>query len=600
MGYIQAQEEITADIKERADIVQIIGECVELKRSGVRFLGLCPFHGEKTPSFSVHSGQQFFYCFGCGESGDVFSFMMKYYNLDFPGAIKELARRYQVELPEKPLSRDEQKKREARKLMYAVSEKAAHLYTQYLQHPKFGKQAREYLNRRAIPLPIQKKFGVGYAPSVESAGWEFLKKQLNDREIRAAEAVGLLVKKDTGGWYDRFRDRIVFPIYDVSGKVCGFGGRIVGEGQPKYLNSPESPIFSKSKSLLGLFQQQESIRQKRQVVLVEGNFDMISLVVHGCENVAAPLGTALTRTQVRLLHRFAEEAILLFDGDEAGLKAAVRCVPHFFAEQVRGKVAVLPTGHDPDTFVREQGVGALQKLLDQAEGLPEFVLAQLVKEHGLSLDGKSRIVEELRPLVKAASSALQRSLVIAHFSEQLGIPVEQLTASLSDEIHVTSPVKSIQPKTNEQVTPLTAAQKKLVSFMLMNPTELKKLEEAGIRELLAGGIGEILFLQMKLMVKDGQEVEPEELLSLLPGGAERTLVADLLLSASSFNSSGIEGNDDREDLVELLGYLKKEKLQGRSKQVSQRLVAAQEKGDFEQVEQLLREKLEVERELREG
>ncbi len=598
MGNFETREEITAQIKERADIVKIIGECVELKKSGVRFLGLCPFHGEKTSSFSVHSGQQFFYCFGCGESGDVFTFMMKYYNLDFPGAVKELARRYQIELPEKPLTRKERERKELQKLMYRVNEKAARIFSQYLQQADHAMAAREYMSRRAIPISAQKNFSVGYAPSVESAGWGFLKNQFKGREIAAAEAAGLLVKKDAGGWYDRFRDRIMFPIFDGAGRICGFGGRIVGEGQPKYMNSPESEIFSKSNTLLGLFQQKEHIRRKDKVVLVEGNFDMISLVVHGCENVVAPLGTALTRSQVRLMHRFADEAVLLFDGDEAGVKAAVRSVPHFFAEQVRGKVALLPSGHDPDSFVREHGIGALQKLLDQAETLPEFVLEQLVEEHGLSLDGKSRIVEALRPLVKAASSSLQRSVAIAHFSEKLGIPVEQLAASFSGEIKVVEPVKPVGPRGDEAVQLLTAAQKRLVGFMLMNPKELTKLEKAGIREVLAGGMGEILFLQMALMVKDGREVQPEEVLSHLPGGAERTLVSDILLSASTFNLSGSEVVDGEEELSELLDWLKKERLQNRSGRLTQEIVKAQEKGDFIQVEQLLREKQEVERELR--
>ncbi len=598
MGNFETREEITADIKERADIVKIIGECVELKRSGVRLLGLCPFHGEKTPSFSVHSGQQFFYCFGCGESGDVFSFMMKYYNLDFPGAVKELARRYQVELPAKPLSEKEQKESKLRKLMFQVNEKAAKLYSHALHSAESGAMAKAYLDKRAIPRNIQKKYNVGYAPSVDDVGWDYLKKQLTSKEVEAAEAVGLLVKKSGGRFYDRFRDRIMFPIYDVNGRVSGFGGRIVGEGQPKYLNSPESRVFSKGKSLLGLFQQKDLIRQKGQVILVEGNFDMISLVVHGCENVVAPLGTALTQAQVKMLRRFADEAILFFDGDEAGVNAAVRCVPHFFAEQLRGRVALLPPGHDPDTFVQEQGGVELQKLFDRAESLPEFVLGQLVKKYGMTLDGKSRIVEELRPLVKAASSSLQRSVVIAHFSEQLGVPAEQLTVSLSNEIRINSPAKIVPKVKGEQVTPLTSVQKKLVSLMLMNPNEVMKLEEAGIREVLVGGTGEIIFLQMKRMLKEDGEVQPEELLTYLPEGAERMVVAELLLAASSVEFNNVEGDGAGNELLDVLDWLKREKLQERSRKLTQDIIVAQDKGDFSQVEQLLREKQVVERELR--
>ncbi len=598
MGYFEKREDVTAQIKESADIVKIIAECVELKKSGVRFLGLCPFHGEKTPSFSVHAGQQFYHCFGCGESGDVFSFMMKYYNLDFPGAVKELARRYQIVIPEKPLTKREREKKELQKLMYKVNEKASRIFCDCLHLEKFAKSARGYMGKRAIPASFQKNFGVGYAPSVESAGWSFLKDQLQGREIEAAEAAGLLVKKESGGWYDRFRDRIMFPIQDISGRVCGFGGRIVGDGQPKYMNSPESIIFHKSSTLLGLYQQKEQIRRKNQVILVEGNFDMISLVVNGCDNVVAPLGTALTRTQVRLLHRFAEEIVLLFDGDEAGIKAAVRSVPHFFAEQVKGKVALLPKGHDPDTFIRDNGFEELQKVVSQAEALPEFVLHQLVEEHGLNLDGKSRIVEALRPLIKAAASSLQRSVAISHFSEKLGIPAEQLTASFNQEVQKVTPVKAKRMVKEDKIQPLTPAQKRLVCFMLMNPKELKKLEDAGIREVLTGGIGEILFLQMVHMEKGGNEIEPEELLNHLPEGAERNLVSEILLDASSFNIDGMEMDDGDAELLELLHWLEKEKLQKLSSSLTEKIVQAQEAGDYATIEQLLKEKQEIERELR--
>ncbi|MCP3932457.1 MAG: DNA primase, partial [Bacteroidetes bacterium] len=192
MEYTETREEITAKVKDQSDIVQIVGECVELKKSGIRYLGLCPFHGEKTPSFSVHSGQQFFYCFGCGESGDVFSFMMKYYNLDFPNAVKELARRYQIELPERTVSPGEQKQKQLRQLLFEVNKKAARAFSDFLIHSHKSGQARAYLEKRGIPKSIQAKYGLGYAPSVETEGWDFLQKKLSVKEIEAAEIAGLL------------------------------------------------------------------------------------------------------------------------------------------------------------------------------------------------------------------------------------------------------------------------------------------------------------------------------------------------------------------------------------------------------------------------
>ena len=332
----ESRDNITARIKEEADIVQVISECIELKRSGTRYLGLCPFHGEKTPSFSVHSSQQFFHCFGCGESGDVFSFMMKYHNLDFPEALKALAQKYHIELPERRRSKEEELRARKRELLFAVNEKAATLFVQYLRDAAGAEVARAYLRKRGVTEDILSRFRIGYAPAVEVEGWNFLGGNFADAQLKAAIEAGLLVEKENGGTYDRFRDRIVFPISDISGRVCGFGGRIVGEGQPKYLNSPESSVFNKSRLLLGLYQQKEAIRQKNEVVLVEGNFDLISLVAGGCTNVVAPLGTALTREQLRLLKKFAQRAIMLFDGDAAGTKAAARAVPFFLAEQIAG------------------------------------------------------------------------------------------------------------------------------------------------------------------------------------------------------------------------------------------------------------------------
>jgi len=473
MGFIDTRQDIIASIKEQTDITRIIGEHVELKRSGVRYLGLCPFHGEKTPSFSVNGAQQFYYCFGCGESGDVFSFLMKYHNLDFQSALQQLADRLNIELPQKKVTEQEKKLEVMRDRMYVVTAKAANIYRNFLEKDNAAEAARQYLSRRGIPKEVQAKFEIGYAPSKEVTGWDYLARQFSAEEAEIAEKVGLLVKRDRGGRYDRFRDRVLFPIYNTRGKICGFGGRIVGEGQPKYMNSPESNIFNKSRTLLGLYQQSEEIRRSRNVVVVEGNFDMISLVVHGCKNVVAPLGTALTTSQIRLLTKYADRAVLLFDGDEAGKKAAFRAAPHFLAEQLPARVALLPAGHDPDTFIRERGLHELESLLEEAKELPEFVVDELILEHGLTLEGKSVIAEQIKPLVAAAPSDLQRSVVIAHFAEKLGIEAVQLesimqTAAATSVKQASS--ASLHRPEGKNASKLSAAQKRLVEFMIMNPS----------------------------------------------------------------------------------------------------------------------------------
>jgi DNA primase len=594
----ESREGITSRVKEQADIVQVIGECVELKQSGVRFLGLCPFHGEKTPSFSVHAGQQFFHCFGCGESGDVFSFMMKYHNLDFPGALKELAGRYNIELPERRRSKEEIALGKKRDLLFGVNKKCAQIYSQYLQNAKGAEVARRYLQERGVSSEISNTFSLGYAPAVETEGWNYLSGKFNREEVAVAVEAGLLAQKTNGGTYDRFRDRIVFPLFDISGRICGFGGRIVGDGQPKYLNSPESIVFNKSKILLGLYQIKDSIRQKKRAILVEGNFDLISLVANGCDNVVAPLGTALTREQLRLLKRFTTEITLLFDGDKAGEKAAVRAVPYFLAEQMVGHIALLPSGHDPDTYIREHGLEQLNGLLDRAESLPEFALGSLIREHGLTLDGKSKIVEALIPLVKAAVSPLQRSMFISHFAKELGLPADHFQ-SLSERPSPLSQTKrAIQEKKRKDVrsAPLSIAQKQLVEFMVLHPCHFSHLEKNGLRECLTGGIGEVLFLQLKEMVESNTDFEPEELLTRLPEGVERKFVSDLLLRAPLRAMTKSEGETE-EEIEDMLAYLRKFRLQKKSDDMIERIRLAESEGDLMKLQELVAENAEISRKM---
>ena len=596
----ESREEIKERIKDRADIVQVIGENVDLKKSGTRFLGLCPFHGEKTPSFSVDPARQFFHCFGCGESGDVFSYMMKYHNLDFPGALKELANRYSITLPEYRMSPEQEKREKLRTEMFALNDKAQAIYSRELADSADGSGAKQYLHKRGITREIQEKFGLGYAPSKDDKGWEFLNRQLSEDEKRLGLQVGLTQKSDRGGSYDRFRDRILFPIYEISGRVCGFGGRIVGEGQPKYMNSPDSAVYNKSKLLLGLYQQKEAIRKRKQAIVVEGNFDLISLVCHGCEHVVAPLGTALTREQIRLLKRYAEDVVLLFDGDAAGIKAAVRSVPLFLAEQVPGRVALLPPGHDPDTYVREHGVDAVYALIKKAETLPEFFFEQLVGQYGLTLAGKSRIVEELRSLVKAAPSALQRSVIIAHFAQQLSMSAAQLESMLAREI--VTPEKKTE-SSHHRIVPavnlkLDKIQKKLVAFMVMNPPFFKRLKEAGIRDFLAGGVGELLFLEIEQLCNERDSVEPEEILSALPEGAEKQLVMELLLHEPEAQAELMEEAGEEHELAELLEWMKRETLQKSAMTIVARIDEAQRAGDFSKLGELLLEKQQIEKEVR--
>jgi len=486
--------------------------------------------------------------------------------------------------------------------MFAVNEKCADIYIRCLLDTQ-GTAARRYLDRREVSTTIRERFRIGYAPSTEIAGWEFLARQLTREERQIAEELGLLVRKDGGGVYDRFRDRVLFPILDTQGRVVGFGGRILGDGQPKYMNSPESPVFNKSRALLGLHQQGDAIRRRRQAVIVEGNFDMISLVERGIDNVVAPLGTALTREQLRLLHRFAEEVILLFDGDSAGMKAAMRAVPLVFAEQMTGRVALLPPGHDPDTFVRQEGAESLRNIIANSHPLPEFILDSLVNEHGLGLDGKMKIVNELRPLVEAASSPLQRSVVLAHFSEKLGLQpgrIESLWLKSGEGTQGNRKKISVFEKRkarNDKDMALSAAQHHLVSFMMLHPAYFPRLAGAQLRNYLQGTIGEVLFLLMESILAEKGQVEPEELLSVLPDGDERNLVSDILQNASR-QAAGLDATTtSEEELQELLDWLRRQILQQKSFELQQKILEAQEQGNRDVLHHLATEKQEIDRQL---
>lgn len=600
----ESWDDIKERIKDRADIVQVIGQTIDLKKSGVRYIGLCPFHGEKTPSFFVDPGRRHFKCFGCGEAGDVFSYVMKYHNLDFPEAVKELAGRYGIALPEKQLTPEQKRFEQQKKEMFELNGKVAELYQDLLANEGGASEsARNYLQKRAIPDEISKRFGLGYAPSIETHGWDFLTSKLSRNEQENAVLLGLTVKKEKGGFYDRFRDRVLFPIYEISGRICGFGGRIVGDGQPKYMNSPDSPVYNKSKLLLGLYQQKDSIRNKNQAIVVEGNFDLVSLVCHGVENVVAPLGTALTREQLRLLKRYAEDVVLLFDGDAAGVTAAVRSVPLFLAEQMSGRVALLPAGHDPDTFVREKGVEAVLELVEKAESLPEFMFKHLVAEYGLTLDGKSRIVEELRPLVQAASSPLQRSVIVAHFSAELGLSAGELDRMLAGnekerQPETPPPVPEPQVKIQYGMAPPSPSQKRLISFMVLHPDQFPRLEEQGLLGCLAGSIGEVLFFHLREVLTAGSAIEPEDLLSVLPDGAEKDFVMQVLLDAPTVNGQeGGEGEAGNET-DELVAWMRKASLRKLAKDILRQIDRAERSGDHEQLTKLIIEKVRIEQEVR--
>ncbi|HCC53887.1 MAG TPA: DNA primase [Desulfobulbaceae bacterium] len=545
-------------VKDAADIAEVIGEHVSLKRAGTNLKGLCPFHAEKTPSFTVNPERKTYHCFGCGEGGDVISFMMNLHRLSFAEALKELARKYQISLPEKPLNPQELEKAKKREALQSANEKAAELFHQSLLSDLDAQKARAYLGKRGIPEEIIKEFRLGFAPD----NWNFLVNALSRQNItsEAAKEAGLIVAKDNGGFYDRFRNRVMFPIVGLTGQVVAFGGRILDDGQPKYMNSPESPIFDKSRTLFGLYQNREYIRQAKTCLVVEGNFDLLSLVVHGVRNVVAPLGTALTQAHIRSLKGYTDEVILFFDGDQAGLKAAMRSVPLFLSEQVSARIAVLPETHDPDTFVREFGQEGLNKHLKTAMPLPEFVFDKLVAQYGSSVAGKTKIVAELRELIKAiGDQQLQRTLFVSHFAKKLGLAPQQLLEGVVPATNNQATRSPVSPGKNEVKIPLK--QRQLLEFLLVYPEHLPVFMEAGLEEIIVNqfGLAILHLLQSQPDLSGGAE----QLLEFATG-PERSFISRLLITAPAHSE------EMKEQMAqEMLGWLSTASLKTKQERLTQ-------------------------------
>ncbi|HPD89976.1 MAG TPA: DNA primase [Bacillota bacterium] len=374
-----SNDSVVEEIKTRCNIVDVIGAVVPLKRAGANYKGLCPFHNEKTPSFVVSDQKQIFTCFGCGVKGDVIEFVKKYYGLEFLDAVEKLAKDYGIPLPERKGFGSQD-----REELYEINRLAARFY--YEQFTAEKNPGYEYMMNRGIHPSILKKFGIGYAKDE----WDSLLKHLTGMGISIEKLVEVgLITQANGKTYDKFRNRVMFPIINTGGKVIGFGGRILGEGEPKYLNSPESPIFHKKNHIYGLHLTRSDVGRMGYVILVEGYMDVISLYQHGIFNVGASLGTALTENQARLLKRYADQVVLAYDADNAGVLAAIRGTEILYREGLKAKVLHVTSGKDPDDFVKNKGKEAFLELVKTAKPYGEYMIEVLRKDHDLTtLEGR--------------------------------------------------------------------------------------------------------------------------------------------------------------------------------------------------------------------
>ncbi len=404
------------DLKTRADLVRIVERHVPLKKKGANWMACCPFHEEKTPSFSVHPGKGFYKCFGCGKGGNVYTFLMEIEGLSFPEAVKEVAEQAGVPLPEpvddetyKKAKVKREKKKEIADQVVELNNYALELWEDHLNDDNpHSKAARDYLAKRELDEETIKQFRIGFAPDTWDTVLNLLKaKGASDDLIKLSGLVS--VNEDKDRVYDRFRGRIIFPVLDLNSNPVAFGARTLGPGEPKYLNSPETPAYIKGQHLYGLFQSKDEIRKKKFAILVEGYMDLLALYQFGIRNVAASLGTAFTPEQSKLLGRFARNVVVNYDGDSAGVKAAQRAIETLLAKDFDIKILVLPDGADPDDFIRTNGTDRYNLLRGNATPYLQFVLEQSVKERNLaSPKQKAEAIEEVLPLLASIRNSIQK------------------------------------------------------------------------------------------------------------------------------------------------------------------------------------------------
>jgi len=407
-------DDVIEQVREAADIVGIIGEHVELKRTGSDFRAPCPFHGGSHRNFAVIPKKGMYYCFVCHAAGDVFTFFMQKLGMDYPTAVREVARRVGITIPERGPSGPD-----PREPLYGAVAAAADWYARQLRESPEAQVARDYLASRHLPLDTVLPLGLGYAPR----GKAFLEamQALGVKEPVLLEA-GLLAKREDGSLVPRFRGRLLFPIHDLRARVVAFGGRILGEGEPKYLNSPDSPVFHKGKLLYNLHVAKHAMRKAERALLVEGYFDVLRLSLAGIEEVVAPLGTGLTSDQAQLLKRHTAQVILLYDSDDAGLRATFRAGDELLREGVRVSVATLPAGEDPDTLVQARGAAGLEPVLaDAVDVLERKVQILERKSFFTTLPGRRRALDRLLPTIRAATDPITRELYLSRAAEAAGV-----------------------------------------------------------------------------------------------------------------------------------------------------------------------------------
>jgi DNA primase len=555
------------EVRERASVVEVLSDFLTLRKVGRNYLGLCPFHAEKTPSFTVNEEKGIFHCFGCGVGGNVFHFLMQYDHLTFPEAVERVGRRYGivVQSSERPGAK---RAGEERETLYRLNERATAYFHEALFGRPEGKRALDYLKSRGVDEGSARRFFLGYAHPASLGLAELLKKE--NLSLKDAVRLGLVSDRGSGHYGDKFLDRLIFPIVNPAGKTVGFGGRVIGDGLPKYLNSAETPLFRKGSNLYGLYQAREAIRKTDRVVIVEGYLDVIALSQFDIAYVVATLGTALTPDHVRILGRYTRNIIALFDGDEAGGKAAARSFEIFLEGGLLGKAAFLPKGEDPDTFVHSKGKEAMESVIDQAVPLADYYFSWLEAQYGRGLEGKSQIAKEIGRVLTKVRNPFEVDILVRRAVDLLGIREELLRLHARPmESRVGSPI-SRAPKEDpkEGITERT-----LMSLVLRFPSMMEILAREEDVHSLVGSRWRELFERILLQWKESGSVDGARLAQGLTAD-QASQISALILEAES-----IPEEESGKMTADCLAHLRKQYLKGRGKDLLRAIRIAEEKKD---------------------
>lgn len=569
------------EIQNRLDIVEVIGGYLSLKKSGRNFKGLCPFHPEKTPSFMVYAQKQFFICYGCGVGGDLITFVMKHEQMEFQEAVLALAQRAGVTVD----SKAGRSLGKAQAELLRAHEIAARFYRGNLTDSAEGQAARNYLKKRGVRETTSEAFCLGYAPDRWDGFLSHTKKENLSPQI--LEQAGLMIPREgAGGWYDRFRHRVIFPIWDPRGRVIGFGGRALEEGNPaKYMNSPETPLYVKGQVLYGLHLAAPQIRERDFCIVVEGYMDLLTPFQEGIRNVVASMGTSLTPEQVQLIRRMTRHVVMVYDGDYAGQAATLRGLDLFLEAQMRVKVALLPSGTDPDSLIREKGVEAFIRVIRESQDLFDYKLGLLRQQFDpKNLEGQIRICEEMLPTLRRVPNAIERGEYIRRLSQTLGLPEATLWAEFGRGKGTPASRRLREETLPVAASPVTA--------------------EEGLAGLLLEDPRRIAFLEGRLEASSLQDPEVQKLVSwLLDQSKEGTLPRDHrdLTSALPRGSSEWEGKmarwlawadtveEKERALEEVLERIQKSQKDSYRESLKALIRQAEEAGDEEKAVRLIRE-----------